>query len=171
MALCLTAGRSKLACGTPISGGIKNIYMVDTGDIASVTVGVGGDVTAITMVALAVFYKFEFANNTAVFTASLTNPDGSTLITQNIAMTWRGRSQADMNALMELANCTCGLTVIHEENNGNMYIWGYEPTEEALLFGSEGSSGTLKSDPNQEVVTIQANATFKERTFTGTVPV
>ena len=170
MAACLTAGRNKPACDTLISGGVKEIYMVDRSDVDTITVGVGGDVTAITMLAAAVFFKFEFASNTAQFTDTLDNTAG-TIVTQLIRMTWKGRSQDDINAIMALAACQCGLVVIHVENNGNTYIWGADETEEALLLNSNGDSGTLKSDPNQEEVFIQAIATKKARTFTGTIPV
>jgi hypothetical protein len=170
MAACLTAGRTKPPCDTLISGGVKEIYMVDRSDVDTITVGVGGDVTAITMLAAADFFKFEFASNTAQFTDTLDNTAG-TIVTQVIRMTWKGRSQDDINAIMALAACQCGLVVIHVENNGNTYIWGADETEEALLLNSNGDSGTLKSDPNQEEVFIQAIATKKARTFTGTIPV
>ena len=170
MAACLTAGRTKPPCDTLISGGVKEIYMVDRSDVDTITVGVGGDVTAITMLAAAVFFKFEFASNTAQFTDTLDNTAG-TIVTQVIRMTWKGRSQDDINAIMALAACQCGLVVIHVENNGNTYIWGADETEEALLLNSNGDSGTLKSDPNQGEVFIQAIATKKARTFTGTIPV
>jgi hypothetical protein len=169
MAACLTAGRTKPPCDTLISGGVKEIYMVDRSDVDTITVGVGGDVTAITMLAAADFFKFEFASNTAQFTDTLDNTAG-TIVTQVIRMTWKGRSQDDINAIMALAACQCGLVVIHVENNGNTYIWGADETEEALLLNSNGDSGTLKSDPNQEEVFIQAIATKKARTFTGTIP-
>jgi hypothetical protein len=170
MAACLTAGRTKPPCDTLISGGVKEIYMVDRSDVDTITVGVGGDVTAITMLAAADFFKFEFASNTAQFTDTLDNTAG-TIVTQVIRMTWKGRSQDDINAIMALAACQCGIVVIHVENNGNTYIWGADETEEALLLNSNGDSGTLKSDPNQEEVFIQAIATKKARTFTGTIPV
>ena len=170
MATCLTAGRTKPPCDTLISGGVKEIYMVDRSDVDTITVGVGGDVTAITMLAAADFFKFEFASNTAQFTDTLDNTAG-TIVTQVIRMTWKGRSQDDINAIMALAACQCGIVVIHVENNGNTYIWGADETEEALLLNSNGDSGTLKSDPNQEEVFIQAIATKKARTFTGTIPV
>ena len=44
MAACLTAGRTKPPCDTLISGGVKEIYMVDRSDVDTITVGVGGDV-------------------------------------------------------------------------------------------------------------------------------
>ena len=108
----------------------------------------------------------------ACLTAGRTKPPCDTLISGGVKEIYMvGRSQDDTIAVMALAACQCGLVVIHVENNGNTYIWGADETEEALLLNSNGDSGTLKSDPNQEEVFIQAIATKKARTFTGTIPV
>jgi len=162
---CLTGGTTR-DCSTPISGGSNFLYLAQTSEIATVTVGIAGNVTAIAMVGLAVFYKFQFAPNLSAFTEALTNENCSTQVTQTYAFTLRGRSNAYRSAVMELANCCCGMTAIHGENTGLAWLWGFDETEEAYLTANEGTSGTAKSDANQEVVTITAVATKKARVFT-----
>lgn len=167
---CLTSGRTR-NCATKISGGLSQVHIADKQDIDVVTVGVGGEVSGVTMVGVAVFYKYEFAPDTANFTEAVTNENCSTLATQTLTMNWRGRNQTDRNLIMEFADCCCGMVVIHTENTGVSWIWGYSDNEEAFLLSDDGSSGTLKSDPNEEVLVIQATATEKARTFTGVIPV
>jgi len=165
MATCVTAGRTR-NCATSISGGSNFLYLVDKEDVATVTVGVGGDVTGITMGALLVFYKFQFAPNTAVFAEAMTNENCATQVTQTYTMNWNGRNQTDRNSIMELADCCCGMVAIHGENTGLAWLWGFDETEEAFLFSNDGTSGTAKSDSNTEVIVLQAIATQKARVFT-----
>ena len=165
MAGCITAGVTR-SCTTAISGGVNFLYITDTSKIDTVTVGVGGDVTAIVMDVGEVFFKFEFAPNTAAFTETMTNENCATQVTQQLVAIFRGRNQDYRDSIMELADCCCGMTVIHGENTGLAWIWGYTETEEVFLIGNEGVSGTAKSDPNQETITLQALATSKARVFT-----
>jgi hypothetical protein len=167
---CLTSGRVK-NCAAAISGGNKFLYLTDTQDIDVVTVGVNEEVTGVTMLLAAVFFKYEFAADTASFTEELTNENCATLVTQQFVMNWRGRNQDDRNQIMEFADCCCGMTAIHCENTGTSWIWGYDETEEIQLLSSSGTTGLLKSDANEEVITLQATATKKARTYTGVIPV
>lgn len=167
---CLTSGRTK-QCASAISGGNKFLYLADLQDIDVVTIGLNGEVTGITMLAAAIFYKYEFATDTAQFTEELTNENCSTLVVQQFVMNWRGRNQSDRNQIMEFADCCCGMVAIHCENTGTSWAWGFDDTEEIQLLSSSGTTGLLKSDSNEEVITLQATATKKARTFTGVIPV
>jgi len=161
MATCITGGRTR-SCSTAISGGCNFLYLVDYEDVDSVTIGAGGDATGIVMNPVgAVFYKFQFAPNTAVFSESITNENCATQVTQTFTMNWNGRKQADVNLIKDLADCCCGMVAIHGENTGTSWIWGYSETEEAFLSGVEGTSGTAKSDANQEIITLTAISTKK----------
>ena len=162
---CLTNGRTR-SCTTKISGGSNFLYLADWQDLASVTVGAGGDVTGITMVGPAVFYKYEFAPESAQFTEELTNENCATSVTQQYVMNWRGRNQNDRNQIMEFADCCCGMVAIHGENTGLAWIWGTSETEEVFLLTASGASGLAKADANQEIITLQAIATEKARVFT-----
>jgi len=167
---CLTSGVTR-DCTTKISGGSNLLYITDKQDIASLTYDVDGSVNGITMDVGKVFYKFAFAPNTSGFTETTANENGATQVTQEYKFSLRGRSQVYRNAVEELTNCNCGMTVIHGENTGTLWIWGYEETEEAFLTAAVGTSGVAKTDPNQEEITLTAIASFKALVFTDTVPV
>jgi len=149
MATCVTAGRTR-NCSTAISGGVEFVYLVDKEDVASITIGANNEVTGIVMnPAPAVFFKFEFAPDTAQFTEALTNENCATSVVQTLVMNWRGRNQDDRNSIMELASCCCGMVAIHGENTGISWIWGFDQTEEVFLTAADGDSGLAKSDANQ----------------------
>jgi hypothetical protein len=138
------------------------LYLVDYEDVDSVTIGVNGEATGIVMNPVsAVFFKFQFAPDTAVFTEELTNENCATQVIQQFTMNWRGRNQTDRNSIMELASCCCGMVAIHGENTGVSWIWGYNETEEVFLLSDSGTSGTVKSDANEEILVLQATATAK----------
>jgi hypothetical protein len=165
MATCVTAGRTR-NCATAISGGSNFLYLTDKEDVSTVTVGVNDEITGITMVALTVFYKFQFAPDTASFVEAMTNENCATQVTQTYTMNWRGRNQTDRNSITELANCCCGMVAIHGENTGVSWLWGFDETEEVFLFSNDGTSGVAKSDPNEEIIVLQAISTKKAREFT-----
>jgi hypothetical protein len=167
---CITSGVTR-DCTTKISGGSNLLYIADRADIASLTYDVDGSVNGITMVATKVFFKFAFAPNTSGFTETTANENGATQVTQEYVFSLRGRSQAYRNAVEELTNCNCGMTIIHGENTGLLWIWGYDETEEAFLTANVGTSGVAKTDPNQEAVTLTAIASKKALVFADTVPV
>lgn len=157
-------------CNQKITGGTMTIYLTDAANVDSVVLGAAGEVTTVNMVASAVFYKFEFERDTGQFDENVTN-DNAALYEQTLAFILKGRSQEFRNRIQELIDCQCGIAVIHTENTGTSWIWGYKETEEAYATGNEGTSGAAKGDANQETVTLTATATEKARTFTGTVPV
>lgn len=167
---CLTGGTTR-DCTTKISGGSNLLYIADRADITSLTYDTDGSVNGITMVATKVFFKFVFAPNTSGFTETTANENSATQVTQEYVFSLRGRSQAYRNAVEELTNCNCGMTVIHGENTGLLWIWGFDETEEAFLTAAVGTSGVAKTDPNQETVTLTAIASKKALVFADTVPV
>lgn len=167
---CITSGTTR-DCTTKISGGSNLLYIADRADITSLAYAVDGSVNAIVMDVGKVFYKFAFAPNTSGFTETTANENGATQVTQEYVFSLRGRSQVYRNAVEELTNCNCGMTVIHGENTGLLWIWGYEETEEAFLTANVGTSGVAKTDPNQETVTLTAIASSKALVFGATVPV
>ena len=166
---CITAGRSR-SCTDKLTGGNITLYVADRNDVDTVTTDPTGEVTAVTMLAAAVFYKLEFRRDTAQFTETANNENGL-LIDQQFLAVFAGRKQADRNVIQELLECQCGLVVIHKENTGRSWFWGFEEGEEAFATANTGDSGTAKGDLNQESITLSATASTKAVEFTGTVPV
>ncbi len=66
-----------------------------------------------------------------------------------------------------MANQACGLVCVHVENTGNYWIWGAETVgakkRPARLTSSEGLSGALFTDSNQETLTLSCRTTNKAR--------
>ena len=116
------------------------------------------------MVALGVFYKYEFAANQSQFLEPSTN-EGGFQVTQTYNMVWESWDQAQRNSLEAMANCNCGMVAIHGENTGLSWIWGYDETEEVKLFTGDRDTGTAKSDTNQVAPVLQALATKYARQF------
>lgn len=165
--MCITTGLAK-DCTTKVTGGSSQLYLAPKADIVEPIQDPTGEVTAVTMVATKVFFKVEFAANESLFTEET---DANGQVTQQYTFVSESRYQAQRNFIQELIDCRCGVSVIHKENTGKSKFWGFEDTEEAYLLSNSATSGTAKSDRNQETVVLQALATFKANDFTGTVPV
>ena len=169
--MALTAGRNR-KCTSGLSGGVKAIYLVPQADIDSVTVDTDSSISAITMVATKVFYKYQFRRDTASFNEEVTNENCTTQTTNTIAMTWAGLAQADINTLKELLDSSCcGLAAVVEYNTGVMRLVGHEENEYLETSGVAISSGAAKADAFETVVTITGTSVYPSPTFTGTVPV
>lgn len=165
--MCITTGLAN-PCDVKVTGGSSQLYLAPKADIVEPIQDPTGEVTAVTMVATKGFFKVEFAANESSFTEEV---DANGQVTQQYTFISESRYQAQRNFIQELIDCRCGVTVIHKENTGKRWFWGYEDTEEAFLLSSSGASGTAKSDKNQETIIMQALATAKANEFTGTVPV
>ena len=164
MAGCITSGLTK-SCVDVKTGGSPFLYITDRTNVVSVTVGVNDEVTGITMVALEVFFKIEFASNQSQFLEALNN-EGGAQVTQTYNMVWESWTQTQRNVLLEMVRCNCGMVVIHGENTGKSWIWGLAETEEAKLFTGDRDSGTAKTDVNQVAPVLQALATTYAQEFT-----
>jgi len=174
MSLCITTGRFR-DCSRPISGGLATVYLADRKCVDSIAQDANDAVTGVTMVdpLTDFFYKFEFKPDSASFAESITNENCSTLATQTLTMSFVGRSQADIQTIKELLSCCCGLTAIVFENQRDTSgdkigrFFGFEDTEELFLTGVEGTTGVLKSDANEFILTFTATATQPADTYTG----
>ena len=164
---CVTSGTTR-NCATKKIGGSNFLYVADRQDVDSITIDPTGEISAITMVAAAVFYKFEFAPNQSNYTETGAN---SGEWVQAYTFVNEGRDQAKRNAIQELADCNCGLVVIHGENTGKTWLWGFNEGEEAEFETGVNNSGTAKSDINNMTTTLQASATEQAREFIATIPV
>lgn len=153
---CVTAGRTT-SCTVSCSGGVNAVYVVDQTDVTSVTVDATG-ATAIVMVMGMVFYKLEFAEQSADFRENLTVETCVTSVEQLLEMIWKCRNQTDRNVIMELAGCCCGLIVIHVEATGTAWIWGHNENQRAFLRTANSQTGKTVSELNQTTVTLGANA-------------
>jgi hypothetical protein len=148
MANCLTEGYSITCTEGGCSGGIGNIYFAPAADVATITYDPDGSVTAEAM---------AVANCNIVVEQSITWIDPC-------------RNDTLRQRIEELANCCCGMIVIHTELTGVTWIWGDFVRRRARLATNDATSGTALADQNQEAMTVTASASKKAVAFTGVVP-
>lgn len=166
--MAITQGRANTCTTGLCSGGAGTLYLANANEVTSVTVNASGAATAITMTSTAAnFYEYEFRDFSTAF-AETTTVDPLTKaksVEQTFTGIWTCRNQADRNIIEELASSSCGLIAVHVENTGRYWVWGHiqvgGKTLSATLTTSEGQSGTVITDPNQETLTITCSSTVK----------
>ena len=179
MSFCLTGGISG-NCTDSCAGGIGRVYIAASEALTAVTTGgAAGEVDSLTMslAPVGVFFEFEFYQETSAFTETLERPQGNASVVSSLTGTLICRSQEKRNAIMELASCSCGLVIIHEEASGKRFIWGLTKAYlDTLAFGynaqlvsGEGVSGAVITDNNQETITIEAKSAAKALELDSTV--
>lgn len=165
---CLTAGLLQ-SCSTACSGGVSRFYLASIDDITSITETTGA-ITAITMLATKVFYEFVPYQETATFVENIDRINCNSAGTDTLNAVFPCRSQTVREALEELLDCCCGFVVIHEETNGQRWLWGSTKAINAAqtkvgfpaqLTNVNGVSGAAITDQNQTTITIEAKVTFQ----------
>lgn len=152
------------------AGGIGKLYIANANQVTSITTNATAAVTAITMSSTAaVFYEIELRDNSGAFTET-TSQDPDTLsvaVEQSLVGVINCRDQELRNLIEDMTKQACGLVCVHVENTGNYWIWGVETIggkkRPARLTQTEGLSGTLFTDSNQETLTISCRTTNKAR--------
>lgn len=166
----ITSGWLNQCTDGTCAGGIGKLYIANANQVSGITTNASAAVTAITMTSTAsVFYEVEFRDNSGAFTETVTQ-DADTLsvaVEQSLVGIINCRDQELRNLIQDLANQACGLVLVHVENTGNYWIWGVETVggkkRPARLTTSEGLSGALFTDSNQETLTISCRTTNKAR--------
>ena len=113
--MAITQGHEVLCCDKNRRGGIKNIWLVESGDItggaAAVTfTGTNGEINAFPTSAA---YAFQFDRNTAGFNANATRENGSTLVNVELEFYIPKITQEVRNRLKEISE-SCGIHAIVE---------------------------------------------------------
>lgn len=143
-------------------------------DVASITVGTDGQVTAIVPAAGKVFKAFENEAETVEFIEDGTFANKSSLFEQSITADWMGWTSADRTSLLALyKESPCGLVIVHEEESGVAFIWGINPdaptVEEkyyAVMKESKRTTGKAFNDPSKTTYTLMARTTTPAAVFT-----
>lgn len=149
-------------------GGIKSVYIANAADVSSVTV-TSGVVTAITMASSKKFYKYAFAPFTSSFTSNwnVSPENGTKYVETDLTMVFNKMDATKRLEIVALAQTE--MVVIVEDNNGTMWYLGYDEGVR-LITGSDGQTGTNRSDRNGYTVVLQDISGELPMTFTGTVP-
>ena len=171
--MAITAGLT-LACADR-SGGLKNLWLANADDVTSFTL-TGDDYSAVTMVGVTTFYKFEFEQDTAELRENVVRENGSTQATHEVEIFIPKLTSANRAAIEEIINTSsCGMVGIAETADGTKFVVGYSEnftTDRPLkLLSDTTTSGKALTDLTGATVIVQSIDNEKARVFTGTVPV
>lgn len=171
--LTLQAGLTR-ACG-PRSGGIATLYLVDASDVTSFT-KVGTTWTAVTMVGAAVFKKFEFEQDTAMFKWDGGVENGSTKVDHTIEAYFGKMTQTNRDRMQDILDSSvCGvIAIVVDNNSGQKWVLGYSSnfTKDRPLRKSTvaGDSGKVFTDQNGQTLTLMSTDNELPCTFSGSIP-
>lgn len=172
--MTLTAGFSK-PCES-VSGGVLSVWLANAADIASLTL-TGTEYSAITMVGVTTFYKFEFSQDSAEVRQNTARGDnGNVSVTHELEFYLPKMSTIQRDSIQEIVDASpCGVVGIAKDANGNQWVLGYN--EIALLdrplriLSGAGATGKAFTDSNGTAVILNSVDGELHRNFTGTVPV
>lgn len=136
-------------------GGIKEVYIANHSDVASVTV-TDDKIDAIAMAASAKFKKFQFARQTGSMSSNYTIDEtaGVNYVTTDIVMVFNRMETAKRIEITALAQA--GLALIVLDNNGKYWYCGYDMPVRASQV--DGLTGTAVGDRNGYSLTLQDNS-------------
>lgn len=160
--MAITSGLTT-SCAKSCAGGVKRIWVANFDDVASYTTDVDNQITAITMEIGKVFYEVELKRNSKAFTEQFNvSEDGcNNSLTQNLVGNGQCRDQDTRNFLLELSKQSCcGIMVVHEENNGQVVVWGFlDDLNVRLGGGTQITTGTNLTDPSQITLELVCDTT------------
>lgn len=132
-------------CGASV-GGIKKIYIANVADVDSVTFGVDGEVTAITMAASAKFKSFNFRRGNASFTSNGNRDDknGTYFATSEITAQFNRMEKSKRSEIVALAKAD---TYVIVKDYNDIY-WFFGKDSYCSLSTGSGQSGAALADGN-----------------------
>jgi pectate lyase len=164
----LSSGRTTTCTSGGCSGGAgaDYLYLANANEVTSVTTNASGAATAITMSSGATFYQYDFRDESAQFTETVTVDDTTRAVSveQTFTMIWPCRNMTDRNLIMDMAGQACGMVAVHMEETGVYWIWGHTGTgsrKRVRVQTVEGDSGAALSDANAETITLACVASTK----------
>lgn len=135
----------------PALGGIKNIYLANYADVASIEVE-KDKIVNITMADDAKFYTYSFRKGQASFTSTLNVADsGTSSVSTDISITF---NRMDTDKRVEMSAMAVGeLVAIAVDGNGTAWYLGKDFP--IVASAGTGETGANFSDPNQYSITLQ----------------
>lgn len=160
--MAITSGLTT-SCAKSCAGGVKRIWIANFDDVDTITTDGQGQITAITMVATKVFYEVELKRNSKAFTEQFNvSEDGcNNSLTQTLVGNGQCRDQDTRNFLIEVSKQSCcGIIVCHEENNGQVVVWGFlDDLNVRLGGGTQITTGTNLTDASQITLELICDTT------------
>lgn len=151
MACLMTISGIPAQCDINLSG-VKKVYLADWNNVADVSVGNTGTISAITMEASAKFAEYVPAKNTGALTKTLTKNEstGTMYYTNEVTMNFNKMNQEKRAELNELAKGQ--IAAIVEDANGILWYLGMDNYATASVV--TGQTGAGLDDGNFYSITI-----------------
>jgi len=154
MAGCLIDKGFTLSCGGfALAGGLASLYIANKEDVASITKSSPtGKYDTITMQAGKVFYKFDFAKDTANFTQATEITEAGTALKQTLVFGIPNYDDEQAERIEQFAFAK--VIVIAETRQGVRVILGLDGTSGLELEVIEQATGSAQTDANRTLYTI-----------------
>ena len=172
--MSLSSGLTIDCSSQKCSGGVAKLYLANKDDVDSITYTTDDNstATAITMVAAAVFYEFEFADFTAVFNEDAPAENCNYAITQTFDGIFPSHKQSVRDIIQQLQDGSCcGFVGIVETLSGVKWLWGDLDKRRIKLLNSPTTTGAAIADQNQVTFNFQCQTTKLAVEYSGAVPV
>lgn len=137
-------------------GGIKEVYIANYDDVASVTVTTD-KISAISMSASAKFKTYSFKSkeiNSMTSTLNVDDKADVSYVSTELALQFNRMETAKRVEIVALAKA--GLAVIVLDNNGKYWYLGYD--EPVFASAGDGATGTGRTDANKYGITLKDNS-------------
>ena len=160
MALDCTALTEIVADCENSFGGLDIVGLTDRERIASTTMGVDEEITAITFVDPMTDHFKKMVNTRDVATFSDNGEAditvGSTMWNHELVMQFKRRDVAKRNAIKLMAAGQRDLVALFRDGNGQWFLAGYHPEQDRglQLTSTEQGTGAAPSDKNGYTVTL-----------------
>ena len=141
-------------CG-PNLGGVVEAYIADFDKVDTLTISTQSVVTAISMTASGVYYKFEFREDTSSLAQTNTPTLSADIVEQVGTLVFQQLSTTKRNAFNLLRGKK--LSVIYKDSNGQYWISGKDLG--VRLTNVEQATGADRNDDNIWTVTLTARET------------
>ncbi len=175
--LCTVLQGYTPACGN-LSGGISRIFVGDPKDFDFTHNGTDEDYTAIALAptSTGTLFPVDIVEDESEFKETTTLGSTSIKFENTLTAQIRHLSQAGNEFLLALmsASLCCGLLVVIETNNGEIFVMGESlvnsasiPRFKVKLTAAEATTGKLFEDFNGANITLQGNYSRGARTFSG----
>lgn len=156
-------GGLTLGCSNNISG-IQQMWLTEKSNVTSTSLSSPGDeISTFTMAGspVSVFYEYEFNQKTGSYTESdaHTEEAGRDLVDLNITLVLNRREKTKRDNLLLLRGKRLAVIILDYND-----VYWYAP--DVMMMTNVGGSGTLKSDPNQYVITLTSQAADPMNTAT-----
>lgn len=168
MACLQTLNGVSLECGNV--GGLKEIYLANVEDVASVTVGTigttAGQITAIGMTGAAKFKKYSFRRGNASMTSTGNRNDqsGTSYQMTEITASFNRMELAKHNEFNAVAKGN--LYAIVKDRNDELWFVGYDNYVTASVTAQ---SGTASGDANNYSITLSSETNLLPHSVLSTV--